>query len=475
MRGRCTRSSSRSRAAAAACLLLVSLCAGAGGADVPRRLAGLPLTEALARLQAEGLRIIYSSDLVHSDMRVVAEPTATWLHDVLEQVLAPHGLAVRVGPGGNLLVVRGGPAPVTVRLLSPLSGEVTAGEVEVAMEVNSTEPIDYVDLFVNGWPAARLRRAPWTTLVDVPDGGGGACRFTAVALTTTGGRATDSVVTRRVVHEDRVEVALRQVYVSVIPRDRTSPLAATDFHLFDDGVAQPLATFGRGDTPISAVLLIDASESMSRGELAVAFDAARKFLGRLGPQDEAAVLVFSERVLALTPFGPPEPGQVSSVAGTKAAGGTALDDHLYAALRLLDERAGRRVVVLLSDGADVTSTLTAADLRWKVQRSDAAVYWLRLRPDGESSFSSAWRDADGNDRELAGLEQVVAESGGRMEPVEKGIDLARAFTAVVAELREQYVLGYYPRDLHRDGRWRAVEVRATDGVRLRYRPGWVDR
>jgi Ca-activated chloride channel family protein len=166
---------------------------------------------------------------------------------------------------------------------------------------------------------------------------------------------------------------------------------------------------------------------------------------------------------------------VASVEGTKAAGGTALDDHLYAALRLLDERPGRRVVVLLSDGADVTSALTAADLRWKVQRSDAAVYWLRLRPRGEPSFSSAWRNAEANDRELAGLEAVVGESGGRVEPVAKRVDLASAFTAVIAELREQYVLGYYPRDLHRDGRWRVVEVRTTNGVRLRYRPGWVDR
>ena len=469
------RAISRVRAVAGALLLLASLAARGEAADAPRRFAGLPLTEALERLQAQGLRIIYSSDLVHPDMRVVTEPTAIWLHDVLEQVLAPHGLAVRVGPGGNLLVVRGGPAPVTVRLTSPEAGEVTAGDVEVAVEVTSAEPIDYVDLFVNGWPAARLRRAPWSTIVAVPDGGGGACRFTAVALTTSGGRASDSVVTRRVVLEDRVEVALRQVYVSVNPRDGTLPLAANDFHLFDQGVPQPLATFGRGDTPISALLLIDASESMRGGELAVAFDAARQFLRRLGPQDEAAVMVFADRVLALTPFGPPEPGQMASVEGTKAAGGTALDDHLYAALRLLDERPGRRVVVLLSDGADVTSALTAGDVRWKVQRSDAAVYWLRLRPGNEPSFSSAWRNAEGNDRELAGLEQVVAESGGRVEPVAKGVDLAAAFSAVIAELREQYVLGYYPRDLHRDGRWRAVEVRATNGARLRYRPGWVDR
>jgi Ca-activated chloride channel family protein len=223
-------------------------------------------------------------------------------------------------------------------------------------------------------------------------------------------------------------------------------------------------------------VLIDASESMRGAELAAAFDAARQFLRKLAPEDEAAVMVFADRVLTLTPFGPPEPGLIEGLDSTAAAGGTALDDHLYAALRLLDERPGRRIVVLLSDGGDVTSTLSAADVRWKVQRSDAIVYWLRLdTAKGEHSFASAWRDVAGNDREVAELERAVADSGGRIEPLAPGVDLGRAFAAVVAELREQYVLGYYPRDLRRDGSWRTLEVRTSPGVRLRYRAGWVDR
>src|ERR1044072_2552389 len=150
---------------------------------------------------------------------------------------------------------------------------------------------------------------------------------------------------------------------------------------------------------------------MRGAELAAAFDAARQFLRKLAPEDEAGVMVFADRGLALTPSGPPEPGLLEGVDSPAAAGGTALDDHLYAALRLLDERPGRRIVVLLSDGGDVTSTLTAADLRWKVQRSDASIYWLRLdRAAGEHSFASAWRDVAGNDREVSELERAVVDS-----------------------------------------------------------------
>ncbi|HEV8630969.1 MAG TPA: VWA domain-containing protein [Thermoanaerobaculia bacterium] len=457
-------------------LLALALAVAAVAQEPPRHFQGVPLIEALARLQAEGLRIIYSSDLVRPEMRVVAEPTAVWLHDVLAQLLAPHGLAARVGPGGSLLVVRAGPAPVTVRLTSPVSGEVTTGEIELIAEVTSAEQVAFVDFFVNGWPSARLRQPPWRTRVQVPDEGE-SCRFSVVARTAAGARGSDSVVTQRVVLKDRLEVALRQVYVTIAAARRAADLAASDFHIFEAGVLQPLASFGRGDVPISALVLIDASESMRGSELQAAFAAARAFLARLSPEDEAAVLLFADRVLALTPFGPPEPGLLEGVESTAAGGGTALDDHLYAALRLLDERPGRRVVVLLSDGADVTSALTADDLLWKVRRSDAAIYWLRLRsPHGESGFSSAWRNFDANRREEHGLEEVVAESGGRIEPLAAGVDLAGAFAAVVSELRAQYVLGYYPHDLKRDGSWRALEVRSeVPGLRLRYRQGWVDR
>ncbi|HEV8241932.1 MAG TPA: VWA domain-containing protein [Thermoanaerobaculia bacterium] len=475
-----TRSVGRRSAAVTwlAALAIVAALAAPSAAQLPRRYLGMPLVEALARLQEQGLRIIYSSDLVHPDMKVAKEPTGTWLHDVLAQLLEPHGLAVRVGPGGSLLVVRAGPPPVTVRLTSPVAGEVTTGEVDVTADVDTTEPVAFVDFFVNGWPAARVKQPPWSARIPVPDEGG-SCRFTVVARTTGGGRASDSVITRRVVHEDRVEVALRQVFVTASyerGRGGSPELGVGDFHVYDQGVAQPLATFGRGDAPISALLLIDASESMRGAELQAAFDAARQFLKKLSPEDEAAVMVFADRVLTLTPFGPPEPGLLEGIDNTAASGGTALDDHLYAALRLLDERPGRRIVVLLSDGADVTSTLTAADLRWKVERSDASIYWLRLdRARGERSFASAWRDVAGNDREFQELGEVVEDSGGRIEPLLPGVDLGRAFTAVMAELRAQYVLGYYPRDLKRDGSWRSLEVRAAPGVRLRYRAGWVDR
>jgi Ca-activated chloride channel family protein len=101
----------------AALLLLV---AGSAAAQVGS-LAGKPLADALQQLEAQGLTIIYSSELVRPDMKVAREPTGTRPADVLAEILRPHGLALQPGPAGRLLVVRAGQesssTPRTVREL----------------------------------------------------------------------------------------------------------------------------------------------------------------------------------------------------------------------------------------------------------------------------------------------------------------------------------------------------------------------
>jgi len=86
-------------------LLLLSIGARATERETPPKYAGRPLLDVLGELRARGLKLIYSSDLVGPTMRVEAEPRGGESRQVLEEVLAPHGLAARRGPGGSLLVV----------------------------------------------------------------------------------------------------------------------------------------------------------------------------------------------------------------------------------------------------------------------------------------------------------------------------------------------------------------------------------
>jgi hypothetical protein len=85
-------------------LLLTSLPAVAQAAEDYK---GRPLADALRELQAKGLRIVYSSATVTPDLRVLVEPRATKARQQLDELLMPHGLVARNGPGGTIEIVRG--------------------------------------------------------------------------------------------------------------------------------------------------------------------------------------------------------------------------------------------------------------------------------------------------------------------------------------------------------------------------------
>jgi Mg-chelatase subunit ChlD len=178
----------------------------------------------------------------------------------------------------------------------------------------------------------------------------------------------------------------------------------------------------------------------------------------------------------MTPF-TRDPAQLATLLdGLEAGGGTALNDHLYAALRLLDAGAGWPVVVLLSDGADLLSALTMSQVRQKIESSEAAIYWLRLSSPEASTVrgaSSAWRDAAGNQAELEALQRAVVASGGRVLELASPREVAGAFDAILRELDEQYVLSYTPPPgSSRNG---TVSVRSTlPGLRLLYRAKGFD-
>lgn len=457
-------------------LVVGGLVAGVATAqpEVPRY-HGRPLAEALTDLQERGLGVIFSSDLVKPHMRVRSEPTASSLHRILDQMLAPHGLTSQVGPRGSVLVVLREPEPILVAIEEPSPFQSVFGSVEVKALVITEEPVRAVDFYVNGAHAGTLRRPPFH--LEVPIGEENVDRvFRVEARGLWGGFGQAEVATRRLEIADEVDIALKQLFVTVDQgQRRVLDLKREQFTVFDGGVEQQLVTFERGDVPISAVVLLDASESMRGRYLEAALAGSRTFLEAMNPLDRAMVMLFADRALAVTPFSGDPQLLEAGLDGVFARGGTALNDHLYASLRLLDRTQGRRVVILLSDGADVLSALRMEDVLWKVHRSDALIYWIRLQHQ-TSEFSSAWRDFRANRVEWEGLETAVRESGGSIRVLDGLEQIQPAFEEIMAELRGQYVLGYYPSVTRSDGSWRPVRVRVgLPGAKVRFRAGYIDR
>lgn len=375
----------------------------------------------------------------------------------------------------GLLAVAGaaGAQQVAVQFQSPAADQPIFGPTDVQVGVRAAEPIDRVEIFVNGKLMGATRTSPYKIQLDMGDENVQR-EFKAVAYTVSGATGSASLVTAPVQIHDELNLKLRALFVSVTREGaRTLYLKQEDFRLFDNGVEQEIVTFGRDELPLTAVLLLDTSESMSAQELEAVRRGAKAFLDGMKPEDEAMLALFSDRLLSFTPFTSNKKVLAAAMESTRSAGGTAVNDFLFLSLKALDARQGQRVVVLFSDGSDIHSVLPAADVLWKAQASQALIYWIQFGGKHQS-FTSAFRGFQENDREYENLTKAVKESGGRIVEVENIGTMEHAFRSILKELREQYALGYYPSHAKGDGALHKVDVRVRGGGRARHRDGYTD-
>lgn len=388
-------------------------------------------------------------------------------------VLAAASAAAQTAPGPTVSIVR------------PPAGEPLFDEVDVVLQV---DPAARVELLLDGRSVAVLEGPPYEIRIDV----GSENRDRTLEAVVRG--ADGGVVARTaarypavIVHE-RVNLELRQLYVRVHDRrgERVLGLERGDFTVRDEGRPQKLITFEGGDIPFTAVLLLDGSGSMRGGRLELALAGAQSFVRGMRENDQARIVVYSDHILEATPWHGADSAVTPDVA-VETTGGTAVLDHVFLGLRMLEERQGRRVIVLLSDGWDMQSVLDVDQLEDAARRSEAILYWVRpsnekprvsLQEKGEAPRLvpiTAWR----NDFDLRttweGLERVVRRSGGRIVHVAGLQDVEGSFQEVLRELREQYALGYYPDSERHDGTWHQVDVAVRrEGVRVQTREGYVD-
>lgn len=365
---------------------------------------------------------------------------------------------------------------VDLLMISPKKGEPVFGPVELAWEVLAAEEVDRIEVFVDGQPMGELVRPPWRLVVDVGEENR-EHRFLARVHTVSGATGESVYVSPAYRVDDELDAALRPLYVTALDGDRrVLDLEEGDFEVLDDGQRQELTNFSRGDAEIAAALLVDASVSMRGHRLRFALRGAAAFALGLGENDEAALYLFSDRLLHATPFTTDRRELLGGLDGVEATGGTALNDHLYLAVKRLEERKGRRVLILLSDGVDSHSALPMRDVAWLARRSRALIYWVRTEPrEGEGQRYSAWKGAEEYEAEEDLLAKTVNETGGRIVTLDRIEEAEAAMRGILQELREQYVLGYYPSQIRRDGSWHQVEVRVSrPGIRLRARDGYID-
>jgi len=369
-----------------------------------------------------------------------------------------------------------------VSISSPRDGDLVIGEVEVVAEVVAVAEVASVGFYADGRLIGALSLPPYRMPIDL-GGENLPHQIRVVVRDIEGSEASAEVTTQPVPISAEIQVELQQLYVTVSHSGRRLlDLRPENFRVSDENQDQDLVTFALGDIPFTAALLIDASASMFGQKLEAAQAGAAAFVRGMAELDQCKVMVFSDKIQNTTPFTGVRDVLTAGLAGAVAEGGTALNDHMYLALKMLEQRQGRRVVVLLSDGVDSHSVLPMDDVFHNARRNQALIYWIRLtRPGGvgagdESySISSSWRSASEYRHQLDLLRRTVEESGGRIVDAQSPGEIAPIFVEILQELREQYVLGYYPSNERGDGSWHEIEVRVNrNGVDVRTHEGYID-
>jgi Ca-activated chloride channel homolog len=275
------------------------------------------------------------------------------------------------------------------------------------------------------------------------------------------------------IRAQRIKVTTQTVplYVTVTdPQKRLVPdLAQEDFEIFDDQKLQTLTNFDNEPTPITAVVMLDTSGSMT---LALDFvkDGAEQFLIRMLPEDRAKVGAFNDKIEfhpeSGTPFSENRDQLVRSLKDLDFGYPTRLYDAVDRSIEELKNATGRKVVLVFTDGEDTASKLGAGEVLERARREETMVYSIGLE---NEYFNGQQRVRTNPDR---GLRKLSEETGGGFFILKKKDELGPTFTRVAQELHSQYIMGFTPQSL--DGKIHKLEVKVKKpGMTARARRSYL--
>jgi Ca-activated chloride channel family protein len=249
-----------------------------------------------------------------------------------------------------------------------------------------------------------------------------------------------------VAQEPTIRVNVNLVHVITTVKNRAGELVGTlgkdDFEIYDNGAKQEVAVFGRQtDQPLSVALLVDTSGSTAK-DLWYETGAAAKFLqallGEGNPQDRVALFSFNYDIQQGS-FTRNYAGLERQLKLLRGETGTSLYDAIYYASQALEDREGRKAIVVMTDGGDTTSTRDLKAALKAAQLADAVIYAVVVLP--------ITNDAGRNTGGEHALEFMAQGTGGRTYYPGVNAQLDKAFGDIIRELRTQYVLGFYPREV----------------------------
>jgi Ca-activated chloride channel family protein len=267
----------------------------------------------------------------------------------------------------------------------------------------------------------------------------------------------------------RVSTESVPVYVTVTDTDKrlVPDLTIDDFEILDNTKPQTINVFENKPTPITVVVMIDTSGSMTAA-LDLVKDGAEQFLLRLLPEDKAQVGEFSDKIKFHPGTFIDSRDRLIYLLKHDLDFGypTRLYDAVDESLTRLEVADSRKVVLVFTDGDDTASKIGVGKVMDRAREKDTMVYAIGLV---NEFFNGQQRVRSSPDR---GLKKLAEDTGGGYFELKRTADLGATFTRVAHELHSQYVLGFSPETM--DGKVHKLDVRVKKaGMTARARKSYV--
>lgn len=276
----------------------------------------------------------------------------------------------------------------------------------------------------------------------------------ALAAACAAAIAAPVAATQQATFSSRLEAV--RVDVAVTERGRPVPgLTAADFEIFDNGVRQQVGLIATEELPLDLVLALDVSGSVEGERFAHLQETSVAALKTLRAADRAALVTFTQRVRLPVPLTEGAARLAAALEESPNVGKTSMIDAAYASLAHADGGSGRALVIVLSDGVDTSSWLTAGSVVETARRLDVVLFGI----------------SSGAPRRTP-LEELADASGGELIRVESTREMSSALTSLVDAFRQRYLLSFVPQGVARTG-WHTLDVRtARRGLRVKARAGY---
>jgi VWFA-related protein len=283
------------------------------------------------------------------------------------------------------------------------------------------------------------------------------CGVALYAQNSSSPSAASAISAQAVNPQDEVplftaDTRLVVVHASVFDKNGklVTTLPQSAFKVFENNVEQPLKVFRREDIPVSMGIIIDNSGSMRDKRVKVAA-AALDLIKASNPQDEVFVVNFNDDAYL-------DQGMTNNVKKLEEAlekfdtrGGTAMRDAIRMSIDYVKDKGkkDKKVLVVVTDGNDNTSSIGIEDLVKKAQQSEVLIYSIGILSEEEPREAKKAKRA---------LHDLAAASGG-MDYYPKDLEEVDRITPDVAhEIRNQYTLAYSPTNEALDGTYRRINV-----------------